>query len=220
MVTPVTVTIPVGPYEANKRWLPEAIESVRSQITPIDEILVINDQANLSYGKFGKGITVWKTPWLSGVAHAFNYGVALAKNELVFMLGSDDYLAPECVARCVDTWKKNEQKDGYYYVHIRYLDDREDPDQDLPCGAAMVTKGLWRLTGGFPLQAALGQSDTMLVSILWKHRPDLLVGVHSREPMYFYRPHEESDTSSKGPWQGVLLETRDLVTDLWKPRSD
>src|SRR3990167_4367481 len=98
----VSVVIPVGPYPANKKWLKECIESVVNQ-TVHSQIVIIDDMAKITNDDLG-GIepdVFFNTPWLIGVAGAFNFGVALAKTECVFMLGSDDTLDPDCLYECL-----------------------------------------------------------------------------------------------------------------------
>ena len=210
----VTVVVPVGPSEANKRWLTECLSSVITQTYHVDEILLIDDGADLSEMD---GFRIWKTPWRSGVAHAFNFGVGLAKNDLVFMLGSDDYLHKDCIHYCVKAWERNRKLDAYYWVGVEYLDDRKDKTQFLPCGAAMVTKGFWEWSGGFPPETSTGASDAALISCLWGTRDSKkLVPVNEVRPLYYYRPHPESDTGKRAAWQGVILQTRDILTAEFK----
>lgn len=208
----ITVVIPVGPFEANKRWLHDALDSVNGQTMPCSEILVISDMADLS-DQYIPGCTVWKSPWRLGVAHAFNFGVALAKNELVFLMGSDDLLEPNCLEECYKAWEKNHQADAYYYCGIRYMDDGET--QTVPCGYALTTKGFWHRTGGFPIQSAVGAPDAAFISILLVHNSMSLVPVAGGAPLVNYRRHSESDTAGKAEWQGVILETRNIVTRNW-----
>lgn len=210
----VTVAIPVGPSEGNKRWLNECLQSVVDQTYPVDEVLLIDDGANL---EDMEGIRIWKTPWQSGVPHAFNFGVGLAKNELVFLLGSDDYLHLDCIKQCVKAWEDNRKLDAYYYVGVEYLDDRENKRQFNPCNAAMVTKGFWEWCGGFPPESASGACDAALISCLWGSNH--LVCVNGSKPLYYYRSHGESDTSHRAAWQGVILETRDILTKEFKSRA-
>lgn len=217
----VTVTIPVGPEPQHQRWLPEALASVREQTHKVDEILLIDDMAGMPCTG---GVTIWHNPWRIGVAASFNFGVARAANELVFMLGSDDWLEPDCIERCVKTYlalPEQERGHTYLFVGVRYHgDDREDKDQFLPCNAAMVTKSLWRLCGGFPVEAATGAPDSALISIFMRHpEAGQYVGVCERKPLYNYRVHDASHTSTLAPWQGVILATRDLVTALWRSPS-
>lgn len=208
----ISVVIPVGPFPANKRWLKEALDSVYNQTMKPEEILIIDDMAGLPEGFYGTH--VWYSPWRLGVAHAFNFGVALARNELVFLMGSDDTLEPTCLEQCHLRWKENQKQDAYYFTGIKYSDN--DELQDLPCGYAMVTKGLWQKTGGFPVESAVGAPDAALVSILMKHFPKSLVKVADGAPLVTYRRHGESDTAGRGPWQGAILETRDVVTTIWQ----
>jgi hypothetical protein len=211
MVAPITVTIPVGPFPGNTQWLDEALESVFDQTVKPQQIMIIDDMAGLPEGYHGTH--VWYSPWRLGVAHAFNFGVALAQHDLVFLMGSDDTLEPTCLEKCYHEWEKNKKADAYYYCGINYIDD--GTTQDLPCGYAMVTKGLWRKTGGFPVESAVGAPDSALISILMVHHKKSLVKVANGAPLVNYRRHDGSDTAGRGPWQGAILETRDVLTNTW-----
>ncbi len=217
---PVTVMIPVGPYAAYKQWLPECLASARAQTHPPDEVLIIDDMADVGPADGiidGSGnIRVWRTPWRIGDVGAFNCGVGLARNDLVFLLSCDDMLRPDCLELCIAEWEAHGRKDAYYYVGAHYIAG-EWPDQTVPFGNAMVTKGLWRLTGGIPLAAASGAGDAAHISIMMVHFPDRLIPVAGGKPLYDYRVHGQSVTSKMGPWSGVVDETRRLVTELWQP---
>jgi hypothetical protein len=234
-MTKVTVSIPVGPFPANKRWVLDAVDSVRRQTVPAGEILLIDDMAGFDLGSFDHfpreddsgvvviddkrhiltGCHVYAAPWRLGVAHAFNFGVALAANDLVFMLGSDDTLEPECIERCLAEWERQGQRDGYYYVALRYMDTGEV--QTVPCNAAMVTKGLWKATGGFAPESAIGAPDAAFISTLMVHSPSSLIPVTSAGALYWYRRHPDTDTAGRGLWQAPILEVRSRLTADWKP---
>jgi len=98
---------PVGPHPANQCWLAEAIESVRAQQPLPEEILIIDDGANLGMvsGPWGSCKQIW-IPWPSGSAAAFNYCIGGAANELVLFLGSDDKLLPGCLEACWRAWER------------------------------------------------------------------------------------------------------------------
>jgi len=208
----VSVVIPVGPYAFYKQWLGEAIESVKKQSHPASQILLIDDMAGLS--SQGNGVTLWRAPWRLGGVGAFNCGVALAESDLVFLLSCDDTIDADCLHLCIAAWQQNKREDAYYWVGCRYSDGREG--QALPFLGAMVTKGLWRMVGGFPIEATSGAGDAALVSILLTHFPDRLVKVANGRPLYNYRVHTQTETANAGPWLGVIGETRGLVTKLWK----
>lgn len=217
----VTVAIPVGPEKHHQAFLEECLASVAEQIVQPDEVLIIDDMAGLpqrmNCSQESYVFNVWRSPWHLGVAHAFNFGVALAENDLVFMLGADDKLLPECIERCLAAWEKNRRRDAYYGVGVQYSDERED--QFVLCNAAMVTKEFWRQTGGFPVEASSGAPDAALISVLLKNTsiPRPMILVDKSHPLYWYRVHNNTDTAQRSPWQGVILETRDLLTKLWHP---
>lgn len=225
----ITVVIPVGPDPVYRRYLKEAIESVQAQTLPPAELLFIDDQAGLPdewfrttwahhLTDFNIDGAMWRTPWLSGVAHSFNFGVALAKHDLVFMMGSDDRLEPHCLQDCWNAWQDTGGKPGYYWVDVRYSDD--EPDQALACNAAMVHKEMWRSSGGFPVESAVGPCDTMLVSILMVHGDaGAMYHVESKTPPYWYRRHDQTYSRRRGSkfGQAVHSAVRDTLTEIWEP---
>ena len=207
MSVPIAVAIPVGPHPSNVQWLHEALESIEQQTELPGEVLLIDDGAHLDPARY-PGCRIWATPWPSGVAHAFNYGVALASYDLVIMLGSDDRLLPDCIAVCWQFWQGIQDPRGYYAMPVVYDDGREQLD---PCNAAMVHKELWKLTGGFPVEAAIGACDTWLISKIWvgKGTQGSLYTVGDR-PLYWYRDHAATDTHVRGETWGLLGQYRDL----------
>jgi len=216
----VTVAIPVGPEPHHQRYLQECLESVAAQTEKAGEILLIDDMAKVPEAQVGKWadgpVRTWRAPWRLGVPAAFNCGVSLARYPLVFMLGADDKMFPRCLEQCVAAWLENKRRDAYYWVGVRYSDGREDQFQ--PCNAAMVTKGFWSRTGGFPPESASGACDAALISILiGKNMGGALVCADHENPLIWYRIHENTDTASRGVyWQGIILATRDYLTREWK----
>lgn len=160
-------------------------------------------------------IDLYKLPWRTGISHAFNYGVMLSYSDLVFMLGSDDTLEPNCLERCLEAYEANNKQDAYYSVPIRYMDTGEI--QTAPCNAALVTKNFWRLSGGFPIETAIGIGDSTLLSICLAHKlPVQWVGAltnHEEEPLYNYRRHPDIHTY-KIPW-GIADPLRGYLTETW-----
>ena len=215
----VTVVIPVGPYVCYKRWLRECLESVRAQTYPVDEILMIDDMAGIALEDIGEfadeiyqpighedrtvlmrhGIpigAIWLTPWRLGDAGAFNCGVGLARNELVFLLSCDDTMEPECLELCVAEWEKHECRDAFYWVGAHIIGCEGEtvaPDQAAPFGNAMVTKELWRISGGYLPGAAI--SDWLYLQMLGSNFSDRCYSVASAKPLYSARSHSESITS-------------------------
>ena len=251
----VTVTIPVGALEVHQRWLGEAIASVLRQTRPADEILLIDDMADLTRSVVASlveglpgGYTlisdvacahysdyvvrretpeqevmkewtlrVYRTPWYSGVAHAFNYGVMLARNNLVFMLPCDDWMYPTCLEKCIDAYQRqgDDARDRtYFWVAIRYSDGQE---QCTPAHHGLVSQTLWERCGGFPVEVSTGAPDAALHSILMVHPEAGRAVCVDKEPLVCHRVHAEQHTGTRTNWWGILIPLRNLVTDEWKP---
>ena len=227
----VTVVVPVGPFAVYKQWLSECLNSVRAQTYPADEVLLIDDMADLGNAVLipflkedGAAIVVnrnkfvteycikrstpeqeawqedctlriWRAPWNRGDVGSFNCGVGLARNELVFLLSCDDMLEPECLELCVAEWEKHERRDAVYYVGTHIIGcegEKVAPDQTDPFGNAMVTKGLWQMTGGFLPGYAMG--DWLFLQILGKNFPDRCFPVDGARVLYSARTHDQSLT--------------------------
>lgn len=220
---PVSVVIPVGPYEANQQWLGECLNSLREQTTKPDEIVIIDDGAGLKWDdiwgqvkhtlRIPGCLQVNAMPWRTGISHAFNYGIALARNECVVMLGSDDTLDRFAVQRALECYDEHGRRDAYYYFGLRYMDTGEL--QTVPCNAAMVTKGFWKLSGGFPIESAIGRGDQMLLSICLKHRLPVYP-IANGEPLYNYRRHDDAWTGYAGSYHHELMSIMDKLTANWK----
>jgi len=213
-IVPITVAIPVGPHPANILWLAEALESITAQSIWPEEILLIQDREMLEVSEPGDGppLRIWKAPWKLGVAHAFNFGVALANTELVLMMGSDDRLLPDCLAACWSSWRERPQPLGYYYMAVLYPDGHIQGD---PCNAAMVTKALWRHTGGFPIESAVGMPDSVLISMILAAQGKLgMLMPIPGGPYYYYRQHPDTDTEQRrAVWHSLATVVRNIKTN-------
>ena len=238
---PISVVVPVGPDERYLEYLPECIESILNQTYKPTEIILVDDGANLvdkfkynltsffdynrlSYGKDGTllylresfpYVILYKTLWNVGVPDAFNFGVALAENNLVFMLGSDDKMMPTCLEKCVESYEKH-QKEGWYFVKYQL---QSGSVMQIQNNTAMVTKKLWEETGGFPPSAGVGACDALLLSIMMKHMPDRIIPVESEEPLCWLREGDYQDTRKNG-WlfADEIVSIRGKETVRWISR--
>lgn len=227
----ITVVVPIGPKPAHKRWIGECLSSVRDQSMPPSEVIIIDDMADIDADSMFNlwrdaleqrriPVRVWRSPWRVGVAAAFNFGVALSKTECVFMLGADDTIEPECLARCIDTYERVDdfaRSRALFFVGVHYMDGREEADQFIGCNACMVTGSLWKHCGGFPTETASGAPDAALISIMIGNpSAGQTIGVEGRT-LYNVRSHADQDTATRSAWQQVILNTRDILTSEWKP---
>jgi len=244
--TRVSVVIPVGPEKYHQKYLEECVASVRAQTHPANEILLIDDMTDLTtitdtttmqmgnnwhvgvetaINGFLEGCNIWRSPWRLGVASAINCGVSLAVNDLVYLLCADDWLEPECLAACVEEYERRKDLLGYYHVTVRFAIEAghqhpfplpDPPIQDLPCGSAMVTKQLWRCTGGFPLESGFSPDAVFISILLGNPGNGSLRPVKQGVPLCNLRLHAEQDSASRSPWVGVVGTVRDMMTREWK----
>jgi glycosyltransferase involved in cell wall biosynthesis len=90
----VTAIIPV---HNRPRMLREALESVRAQSSPADEVIVIDDGSDDATPKAAREFEEVRliTQPRRGASAARNAGIALARSDLIAFLDSDDYWQPD-----------------------------------------------------------------------------------------------------------------------------
>lgn len=211
----ITVTVPVGPQKVYRKYLPDCIISIQEQMLPGDEILVIDDMAGLTAVDV-LGCRLHYNPWLLGCADSWNIGVSLADNEWVILMGSDDKLLPGALDACREVLMDKPDPLGFYNLSCQ-VDTGEVVTAHN--NAAMVSKALWELTGGFPPSAGVGGPDALLISIMMVHLPDHLHQIGGGSPFYWVRTHPEQDTRRQAMvFHSEVLSIRDKETKRWVPR--
>lgn len=212
--------IPVGPNASDALYLRECVESLTKQTVAPAEIVIVDDMHGQSMDELlspDLNYTFVRNAWNLGVSASFNVGVTSAPTDHVLLLGSDDLLEPDAIACAQRAIAANPIEQAYFYFRVRYSDGR--PDQSVPCGAAVVTKALWRASGGFPVESAVGRSDVMLVGMLMGH-PEvgtLVPILDDGVPQYFHRIHPEQHTASRFPWIRALEATAEAYWTTWEP---
>lgn len=212
----ITVVIPVGPAAIYRPFLQECLDSMKAQTHKPSEVLLVDDMAHLDRWDLdtsGLNVRVHVNPWLAGCPCSLNFGVALAKNELAITMGSDDKLLPWAIEDCENAWKRTRDPLGYYWLDVVYDDGEE---QAVPCGAAMVSKSLWRATGGYNPKSAIGANDSMLLDTMSVNKIGNLRRVESAKPPYWNRRHAGQITAKQGPYWAVIPTVRNLVATLWE----
>lgn len=189
---PITIVVPVGPDPIYKEMLSECLDSIYTDMShEEDHILIIDDMAGLPPQRdYPVWISLHKNNWLLGCAASWNIGVALSRNEHVLLMGSDDKLLPGCLDACREHINKMNDPLGFY--NITCTSPPDEPIIRISNNAAVVTKELWKKTGGFPISAAIGAPDGLLISIMMIHLPEHIHQVDDDTPYYWVR---------KGPWQ-------------------
>jgi GT2 family glycosyltransferase len=107
----ISIVTPV--FDTDETWLRRAVESVRGQIYPHWELLLVNDGSSKAhvrtvldeYAALEPRARVTHLPDNQGIAAASNVGLGLARGEFVALLDHDDELPPDAlleVARRLD----------------------------------------------------------------------------------------------------------------------
>lgn len=221
MTVPISVVVPVANEPRYIDMLPQALESIHNNKWWPDEIVVVLDGFSrpLAYNRANIEIPITEQYLIArgGVPNAFNTGVEVAKNQAVLMMGCDDLLKEECIYWLWDEYGEQGHKDAFYWLDVEYEDGST---QALPCGHALVTKRFWRYIGGYSIYTAQGACDSALCSILLRHHPELAIHVHTPTPQFICRRSLDSYTGRSGIWQGVILETRGILTETWQPNGE
>jgi len=219
----VSVCIPVGPYAWYKRYLKECLESVMEQTLQPVAVTIIDDMAGVTEEDLAtledSNYMVWRSPWLLGIPACANVGIALGMSDLVFQLSCDDKLKPDCLEECWAEWNRRKDPLGYYWVGVEYSTGET---QALPCGHAMIPKALWKHTGGWPVESAIGACDAAFISAMMTHahgedKMGTLYAVADGRPLYWHREHDEQYTKHQHTGPGAILEVRKWFTDNWEP---
>lgn len=237
MTEGVSVCIPVGPYTWYKQYLDECLESVMTQTMKPVGITIIDDMAGLEQKDLallldgrglpengiwvisGVAVRLWRSPWLLGIPACANAGIALGMSSLVFQLSCDDKLKPDCLEMCWQEWLHRKDSLGYYWVGVEYSTGET---QALACGHAMIPKALWRHTGGWPVESAVGGCDAAFISAMLVHahgenKMGTLYPVDGGRPLYWHREHELQYTHNQHVSPGAIIEVRSWFTNNWEP---
>ena len=217
---PITIVIPVGPRPHHREFLAEMLHSIVEQKIAPDEVILVNDGGPSLHDFIdpSKGVKEYRQPWNVGMVACWNCGVGLARNELVLLVGADDMLYGDCVDECYKAWQREQEPFGYYYLGVKYSDGRE---QNTACNAAMVTKALWRHTGGFPTQAAVGAPDHIFLSMLLAASNKGITKARilrvCDDMLYWYRVGEHTETT-RNIWPAIEA-VKNYVHENWVPQD-
>ncbi len=214
------MAIPVGPRAGHRRWLHEALESVAAQtLRPAEVIVVVDGEDELPIMEhYSFPVRVWRAPWRIGSAAAFNCGVGLSQTEQVFLLASDDTLEPQCLERCAAAMKAaRDPSRTVVWCGVRYMEDGHI--QAVPCGAMMISRSLWRYTGGYPVECAVGAPDFLLLSPMQGRGPQYGIAFMGAgpEPLYNYRTHPETENEVRKPLWPIIEALHLYFDEHWKP---
>lgn len=209
----ITVCIPVGPYPIYKQYLAECLESVRAQTMPAAAIVLVDDMAGLDPAQY-PDCRIWRSPWLLGIPAVANVAYALAPTDLAFQLSCDDRLVPNCLEVLWAEWERRKDPLGFYWVDIEYSTGEK---QALPCGHAMIHKALWRHTGGYPPESAVGACDHIFMNWALQHPNDIHLYEVPGGPLYWHREHDLQYTKNQAVHPSTIADVRESFNKRWQP---
>ena len=217
-MTDVSVVIPCYNQGA---FLPEAVESVRSQTHKNLEIIIVDDgsddgeTADLCSALEGPGLRVLSTS-NQGLAAARNNGIAEAAGTYILPLDADDTIAPEYISEALEVFE-SDSRVGIVYCQARLFGavegDWQLPDYSLAemlrdnvifC-SALFRREDWERVGGYDQGMVYGWEDyDFWLSLIERGRT-----VHRLQGHYFfYRVSPESMVRSKDKTQKVEMFKR------------
>lgn len=225
-VAPISIVIPVGPCMRHRTHLPEMIRSIEEQTMRPGEVVFVDDGSTAMGGDALPDLRVGnvrvklvRNRWNLGVTNSMNVGVSSSAFDLSIMACADDKLLPRCVELCWRAWERSQVELGYYYLGVRYSTGQE---QNVACGVAMVTRALWKYTGGFFPECAVGAGDHIWLSAMLGsqnrgvNRAQILRV--SDEVLYWYR-QDSNEATSRNIWPAIEA-VRDKYTETWIPPGE
>jgi len=195
----VSVVIPCYKYG---KYLNQCIDSVLGQTYLNVEVIVVNDKSpddTSAIVRNYSGVNLIEHEVNKGLAASRNTGVRAARGEYVLCLDADDYLAPECIEKCVwemahcdvvcpgqqcfegghDFWPRDE----FCFTLKDFLANNQ-----IHC-ASLFRKSFWEKIGGFDESMKLGFEDwSGWISMVEKGARIRAVN----QPLFWYRVHADS----------------------------
>lgn len=203
---PPTVAVVIACYD-HGRFLREAVESVRRQTRPVEELLIVNDgstepQTLAVLNELEReGVRVLNQA-NQGLAAARNAGIRATRATHYIPLDADDRLAPRFVERLLPAVQQDAQT-GWAYGHVRFFGSRRgmwkcpphDPlrivYESLCVATALVRREAFERVGGYQSDMTAGYED-------WDFWHALsaagYIGRVVPEPLFEYRQHAPGES--------------------------
>lgn len=122
------VTVLVAVYNTG-RYLGECLDSLLAQTLEAIQVVCVDDGSTDNsidilndYTMRDRRIEVVALPENRGIAHARNVGLGRAKGRYIAYLDSDDWLAPDALAKAVDVFRQNEAADCVLLRFVRHYE--------------------------------------------------------------------------------------------------
>ena len=188
-----SVVTPVGPRENHRRWLPECLESVRTQSLSAYEHILVVQPPNLTFEPDPRTRThVVNLSWEFG-PWCINIGIESALSEWIVVLCSDDYLLPDCLKQLDERIRRIGRQS--FYLRFPMIDS---DGVGLP-GGNCFHKDLWRSVGGYPYGIQTMDQEIVSSILLSPNIDQPSVYDSMTGPLLYHRRHPEQ-WSKVGRW--------------------
>ena len=189
------------------RYLGEAIESALGQSRRADEIIVVDDGSTDDSLRVARSypVDVIERPH-SGAPETMAHGVAASTGECFVILGADDRLAPDYLAKTVPVLESDPQV-GFVYTAVELFGSVQQHRPARPfslarilaanyaSGAALTRRAAYDQTGGYgSIQLAKYEDWHLFLSMLehgWHAVP-------TNDTTLYYRQHGQSRNQTPG----------------------
>lgn len=213
-------TILIAAYNASS-YINQCLDSIFAQTEKSVQVIIIDDcstddslQIEQQYTKVRDNcVLVLHTPQNAGQAEARNLGLHYAVGELTMMVDADDWLAPDCLERIWEAYKREEDIDAVCMRLMLRMDDGSEREwNDISALPEMMTGReacrltiIRRLHGLYAVRTEMHKImpfDT--TSRLYSDDNTTYIHfLHSRKVVqsggiYYYRQHELSSTHQAG----------------------
>jgi len=212
----ITVSIPVGPYEHNRKWLRECVDSILPQLQKNDSIVLIYEPPHENDGvNIFPVVNKILMPCRLGIPAMVNLSVAYASNDLVLLMNSDDKLLPGALDACRQAWDQHHDTHGWYYLNTAFSDGRYI--QRAASGVAMVYRTYFLGLGGYPPESAVGGPDWIFLSLMSERGLINLYPVSDDTCYHWHRIHSDQEsTKRRGDWDEAMSVTHDALIKTWR----
>ncbi len=206
-VTPNTLVSVVIPCYKQAHFLEESVDSVVSQSYQAWELIIVNDGspdntsevANALIAKYPERQIRLIEKENEGLAEARNTAIAEANGEWIACLDSDDKFAPNYLARLLQE-AASDASINHVCSYLNEFDARQNTLMVVPYErqgllmnnmfpyCSLYKRALWVAAGGYMPIIPFGAEDwNFWVSCIDQINPRLV-----REPLFFYRKHQNS----------------------------
>ena len=200
----IAVLVLVGPWPSNSRWLGDTVQSIADQTRQADEVIIIDDGAQLSVPQMTKYGEVLReknpqsqlirlaTPWVIGPG-MLNWAIANSPCNWFFYCDSDDKMMPHCL-EYAEARVRTFGIPCLIRVPIVLSTDVNDP---VSGGQCIFHKKIWARVGGY---ADSFPQDSHFFDRCLRRNPSYVGDMteHKTE-MYWHREHPEAMTHNPLP---------------------